>query len=69
VGPSEEPNDFQPSYVKEDASLVYTSVNADWTITAYGKNLSNVAVKTNYVSNYNQLAAPRTVGFIVSKSF
>lgn len=69
VGPSEEPKAWQPAYVVGDLSATYAAGGGDWSLTAYLKNLSNEAIKVNYINDYALVAAPRTFGLVLTTRF
>jgi iron complex outermembrane receptor protein len=59
------PSDLQKTYTTENVTLTYAPVDGRWTVSAFGENLSNVAIKqftthTNF--DTSQLLAPRTYG-------
>ena len=65
-----------PSYVRENASLTYTPDIKKWSITAYGRNLSNRVVYTGGVEQalapgifYSNVDPPRTFGGRVTVNF
>lgn len=60
--------EMQDAYTKTDASLTYEPASGNWTLSAYGRNLSNETILTSagfagYADGYLlQFAAPRTFG-------
>lgn len=69
----------QPGYVRSNLALSYLSPDGQLTITAYVRNLSNVAVLTRGAvgggsngsapAHYANIADPRTVGLVVNVKF
>lgn len=63
------PSDVQGSYWNTDALITYNSPNDKWSISAFGDNLGNAAIKqfTTHVNfDASQLLAPRTFGLRAS---
>ena len=65
-----------PSYIRENANLTYTPGGKRWSITAYGRNLSNRVVYTGGFEQplapgifYSNVDAPRTYGGRVTVNF
>jgi len=70
------PVERAPSYVRENATLTYTAPGNRWSLTAYGRNLSNRVVYTGGVEQalapgifYSNIDAPRTYGGRVTVNF
>lgn len=60
----------QDAYHLTDAHATYTLPNDKWTVTAYGNNLGNKAVRTNYFSATRMLIGPpRTFGVNAAVKF
>lgn len=60
---------LQKAWTKTDLSLAYEPDHANWTITAWAKNITNEVVKTGWVQSNLLLADPRTYGATVTKHF
>jgi iron complex outermembrane receptor protein len=69
VSPNEQPLSFQRAYWMSDASLLFQPAKGDWTVTAYVKNIADVAVKTSYIAGWNNLSSPRTYGLVGAVKF
>ncbi len=59
----------QPAYTTGDISLLFQPRDSDWSINAYVKNANDELIKQSHFFGYAQLAAPRTVGLVVSRRF
>jgi len=72
---------YQPTYHRSDAHVTYATAKTGWTITAYIRNIENVAVINTWSGPYPPFGGPgsgqdladvdppRTFGLIVKKSF
>ncbi|WP_426191348.1 TonB-dependent receptor [Massilia sp. DWR3-1-1] len=69
VSPNAQPLSYQKGYSTGDATLVYRPAKGDWSLTGYVKNVNDVAVKTNFIAGWSNLAPPRTYGLIGSVNF
>jgi len=52
-----------------DASLQYETQHGRWTVTLYGRNLSEEMVKSNTDGTSTQIEPPRTYGVVLSANF
>lgn len=70
------PSEQAPSYVTIDANLTYHAASGHWSVTAFGRNLSNVnvyssAIEDPFVAGYisDNIGPPRTYGVRLSTQF
>jgi iron complex outermembrane receptor protein len=70
ITPAEGHTSDQSGYAKYDLAASYTSPDLKWILTAFGRNLSNVAVKSAYLpAPYLLLQPPRTFGAVLNVKF
>ena len=63
------PGSTQWAYWQEDASVTYGSAKGNWSLNFYGKNLSNVILKSNDTAGSLVVGPPRTFGVDISAHF
>jgi iron complex outermembrane receptor protein len=71
------PQHLAPGYVKFDANVTYTSADGDWTVQAFGRNLTNEDIFTGAFQTpgfhpnvlVRNIGAPRTYGVRVGVKF
>ena len=64
VHPVEYAVSFQPAYTSYEASLTWSSADDKWSLAAWGRNLSNEAIKVSL--NPMMIGEPRTYGLTLS---
>jgi iron complex outermembrane recepter protein len=70
VTPAEGLTSDQAGYYKADVSASFVPRSRNWTVTAYGRNLADKAVKSAYLpAPYLLLQPPRTYGVVVNAHF
>jgi iron complex outermembrane receptor protein len=65
----DQPLSHQAAYCEVDASAGFDAADGKWSVNVWGKNLSSVVVKSNYVGNNMTLESPRTFGVVLSARF
>lgn len=60
---------FQKGYVVADSSITYTLPNDKYSITAFGRNITNQVYKTNTTFGLANIGTPRTYGLLLHAAF